>query len=140
MIPLTNIGHSVTICSIVRLPTILKWGKTTNPTYDYARLAIWSLLEMMFGVICACFPGVAALLRRCWPNVFSTTKASRGSVSYDFKASTPKHIHSKTTVSIAREPVPDSGSLRSDELELTPYTAYRQYENHTRYSAESDPR
>merc|ERR1711881_788047 len=50
------VGLFVTLCSIVRLPTILKWGKTANPTYDYAQLAIWSLLEMMFGVICACFP------------------------------------------------------------------------------------
>ena len=140
---------SVTICSAVRLPTILKWGKTANPTYDYARLAIWSLLEMMTGIICACFPGLAGLLRRVWPKVFATTKGSNGSnPTYETgnrniaSTKSPKTIFSKTTVSIAfaerGATAPDSGSTRSDEMELTPHTNYKQHENYLRYSAESE--
>jgi hypothetical protein len=131
-----------------------------NPTYDYARLAIWSLLEMMSGVICACFPGLASLLRRVAPKVFGTThKASKYSDgSYDLQkqsatggSSGPKGIYTKTSVSIAyadrnsykkRDPYGDTLDINrppSDELELTPRTNYRAQENYTRYSEESNP-
>lgn len=140
---------------MVRLPTALKWGKTVNPTYDYARLAIWSLLEMMAGVICACFPGLASLLRRMAPRVFGTThKASKYSdMSSDShkqsgtgSQANPKGIYTKTSVSVAyadrsaykNRDIPHDA--KSDELELTPRTDYRPQENYTRYSSDSDPR
>lgn len=145
------------MCSVVRLPTALKWGKTVNPTYDYARLAIWSLLEMMAGVICACSPGIASLLRRMSPKIFGTIKASKHSGdSYDStensgRKSTPK-IFAKTTVTLdsysARPSAQDNvryaarniaSDARSDELELTPRTDYKRYENYMRYSEDSSP-
>lgn len=58
------LGLFVTICSIVRLTFLAGWAESTNPTYDYANLALWSLIELNAGVICACLPGMASLLRR----------------------------------------------------------------------------
>ena len=142
------VGIFVTACSIVRLGTALKWGKSTNPTYDYTNLAVWSLIEITIGVVCACMPGIANLMRRVWPRVFGTTvKKSYGSSGLEsgFSASkkssgTPK-ILSKTTVSVSysggRNKNQDNYSTKSDELELTPPTAYRQHENFTRYSEET---
>ena len=156
---LINLFLSVTVCSVVRLPTALRWGKTVNPTYDYARLAIWSLLEMMAGVICACFPGLASLLRRMAPRVFGTThKASKYSdMSSDSHKQSrsagtpaPQGIYTKTSVSVAyadRSAYNTRGAYgdraadaKSDELELTPRTDYKPQENYTRYSSDSDPR
>jgi hypothetical protein len=118
----------------------MRWGKTVNPTYDYAHLALWSLLEMMAGVICACFPGLASLMRRLAPKVFGTThKASKYSDgSYDLGkgsntglSAQPKGIYTKTSVSVAyadrasykkRDQYGDALEVdrpRSDELELT---------------------
>lgn len=58
------LGLFVTICSIVRLKFLAGWSSSTNPTYDYANLALWSLIELNAGVICACLPGMASLFRR----------------------------------------------------------------------------
>lgn len=58
------LGLFVTICSIVRLKFLAGWADSTNPTYDYANLALWSLIELNAGVICACLPGMASLFRR----------------------------------------------------------------------------
>lgn len=58
------LGLFVTICSIVRLKFLAGWAESTNPTYDYANLALWSLIELNAGVICACLPGMASLFRR----------------------------------------------------------------------------
>jgi hypothetical protein len=77
MIPLAD---SVTICSVIRLHTIMEFGNSTNPTYDYSALAIWSLVEIDVGVICACMPGIAALFHRVFPRL-ATTRGSSGSSS-----------------------------------------------------------
>ncbi|ROW11215.1 hypothetical protein VMCG_01306 [Cytospora schulzeri] len=58
------LGLFVTICSIARLRFLSSWASSTNPTYDYGPLAVWSLIELYAGVICACLPGMASLFRR----------------------------------------------------------------------------
>ncbi|KAK8022161.1 hypothetical protein PG993_012928 [Apiospora rasikravindrae] len=58
------VGLFVTICSVVRLQALIGWTRSTNPTMDYAPLAVWSLVELDVGVICACMPGMAGLFRR----------------------------------------------------------------------------
>lgn len=59
----------VTVCSITRLPTILRFTNSKNPTLDYTRLALLSLVEVDIGVICACLPGMAQLVQRMWPRL-----------------------------------------------------------------------
>ena len=139
------VGIFVTACSVVRLGTALKWGKSMNPTYDYTNLAIWSLIEITTGVICACMPGIANLLRRIWPRMFGTTvKPSYGSSGLESGSNKyrERKILSKTTVSVSYSgrtagAQADSLSARSDEMELTPPTAYKQHDNYTRYSEET---
>ena len=146
------VGIFVTACSVVRLGTALKWGKSMNPTYDYTNLAVWSLIEITTGVICACMPGIANLMRRVWPRMLGTTvKPSYGSSGLEsgsnkYKVSSPRKILSKTTVSVSytgrsgtnySNTAPDNSSARSDEMELTPPTAYKQNDNYTRYSEET---
>jgi hypothetical protein len=73
----------VTFCSVARLHTIAEFGNTTNPTYDYQFLAIWSLVEIDMGVICACMPGMAGLLKRIWPRILGSTARSGHSYPQD---------------------------------------------------------
>lgn len=154
------VGLFVTIVSGVRLGTIFKFQRTANPTYDYTSLAMWSMIECSASVICACMPGLANAVRRFWPKLMSTyteTKISRtagtsggggthtqesgsGDNYAKVGGSSGKKIRSKTTVSISYadlKSLQDNVSARSDELELTPATPYRQHEAHTRYSEES---
>ncbi|KAH8762628.1 hypothetical protein F5883DRAFT_560982 [Diaporthe sp. PMI_573] len=58
------LGLFVTICSIARLRFLSSWASSPNPTYDYSDLALWSLIELYAGVICACLPGMTSLFRR----------------------------------------------------------------------------
>ncbi|ROW01737.1 hypothetical protein VSDG_02140 [Cytospora chrysosperma] len=58
------LGLFVTICSIARLRFLSSWASSPNPTYYYGDLALWSLIELYAGVICACLPGMASLFRR----------------------------------------------------------------------------
>jgi hypothetical protein len=57
-------GLFVTICSIVRLKYLVNWAFNPNPTMSYSDLAVWSVIELDVSVICACMPGMTALLRR----------------------------------------------------------------------------
>lgn len=105
-----------------------------NPTYDYSNLALWSLVEIDVGVICACMPGVAVLLRRILPKVFGTTKGDSHKYPKNSKNSSvnssgrfgrvnsPKKIINKTTsVSVSYDAhFEDASRLdsKSDEFEL----------------------
>jgi hypothetical protein len=69
-------SHSVTACSAVRLTTLVKWAKSGDPTYDYSNVAIWSLIETMAAVICACMPGMAGLMRRIFARKFKSVEST----------------------------------------------------------------
>ncbi|KAM3422237.1 hypothetical protein BST61_g2602 [Cercospora zeina] len=56
----------VTVCSILRLRTLVQWGNATNMTWYYNPIAIWSNVELNLGVLCACIPATAGLLQRCY--------------------------------------------------------------------------
>ncbi|CAK1358901.1 hypothetical protein CB0940_02161 [Cercospora beticola] len=60
------LGGFVTICSILRLRTLVEWGNATNMTWYYNPIAIWSNVELNLGVLCACMPATAGLLQRCY--------------------------------------------------------------------------
>lgn len=71
--------------------TITFWGHSTNPTLDYESLGLWSIIELDVGIICACMPGVATLLRRMMPNIFASTKGSKESKGSSGGYSNPPH-------------------------------------------------
>lgn len=75
------LGLFVTICSVVRLKFLAGWSESTNPTYDYANLALWSLIELNTGVICACLPGMASLFRRIRKDLSDKRKTSSYALS-----------------------------------------------------------
>ncbi|RFU31719.1 hypothetical protein B7463_g4576, partial [Scytalidium lignicola] len=67
-----SLGIVVTTFSIIRLPFLVSLGVTTNPTWDYVEVTIWSIWETELGMICASLPAIRKLLKTIWPNAFST--------------------------------------------------------------------
>ncbi|KAK4502961.1 hypothetical protein PRZ48_006388 [Zasmidium cellare] len=63
------VGILVTICSIVRLSYLSKYGDSTNITWNYAYIGIWSLLEVHLSIVCVCVPAAAGLFYRTWRHV-----------------------------------------------------------------------
>ncbi|EME82506.1 uncharacterized protein MYCFIDRAFT_154994, partial [Pseudocercospora fijiensis CIRAD86] len=71
-------GLFITAISILRLHSLVKFGDTMNPTWDYRWMARWSTIELAGMVVCACMPGIRNFIRRLWPEAVGET--TRGGV------------------------------------------------------------
>ncbi|PGH35242.1 hypothetical protein GX50_01938 [[Emmonsia] crescens] len=69
-----SVGSFVTIVSILRLHTLLKFARSHNFTWDYVEMGYWSTIEIHVGIICACMPAMRSLFRRIFPSFFSYTQ------------------------------------------------------------------
>jgi len=63
------VGSFVIICSIFRLPTLMKLKGSTDPSYDQAPIAIWTDLEVGVGIICGCLPSFRSLIGYMFPSL-----------------------------------------------------------------------
>ncbi|KAF5624421.1 integral membrane protein [Fusarium sp. NRRL 52700] len=72
---------------IIRLPFLITLGKTTNPTWEYVEVTIWSIWETELGMVCASLPAIRHLFKHLWPNAMATI-ASKMSFSSTNKDST----------------------------------------------------
>lgn len=61
-----SMGLFVTICSVIRFKYLVEFADTTNPTWDYEPLALWSCNESNLSVLLACIPAMAGLFQRLW--------------------------------------------------------------------------
>ncbi|RBQ78356.1 hypothetical protein FVER14953_08756 [Fusarium verticillioides] len=82
-----SLGIVVTVFSIIRLPFLISLGKTTNPTWEYVEVTIWSIWETELGMVCASLPAIRHLFKHLWPNAMATI-ASKMSFSSTNKDST----------------------------------------------------
>ncbi|EXJ56329.1 uncharacterized protein A1O5_12596 [Cladophialophora psammophila CBS 110553] len=67
------VGLFVTIASIVRLSSLIRFKATLNFSWDYVAVCYMSVVEIDVGVICACMPAMQLLLRRVAPRLFGST-------------------------------------------------------------------
>jgi hypothetical protein len=67
--------HSVTIVSILRLRSLITFGKdSSNISWSYLEVSTWSTIEITVGIICVCMPTLRLLLVRLFPKIFATTR------------------------------------------------------------------
>jgi len=64
------VGLFTTICGIIRLQYLVRWGDSANPTWDYNLIAVWSGVEGATSVICACMPSLAGPTKKIWKKAF----------------------------------------------------------------------
>ncbi|OTA99779.1 hypothetical protein M426DRAFT_324849 [Hypoxylon sp. CI-4A] len=79
IIAMFAVGFFITVVSIVRLYSLIRFGTTTNLTQDYVETGYWSTIEVPVGIICACMPAVRSLFSLALPKLFGTTRATVGS-------------------------------------------------------------
>ncbi|KAL4950400.1 hypothetical protein BDW69DRAFT_187376 [Aspergillus filifer] len=84
---LLALGSGVLICSIARLPYVIRLGHKYNPdsSWTQAILGTWSVVELNLGVICACLMRFKPLIRNYmpWLGLFSSrtrSRANRGAI------------------------------------------------------------
>ncbi|KIW11873.1 hypothetical protein PV08_09146 [Exophiala spinifera] len=93
LILMFSIGFFITIVSVVRLTSLVRFANSTNPTYDNVPTAYWSVLEAFVSIICTCLPAVRALLRKVFPNCFGST-SDPDSESRTYRISKPSQLRS----------------------------------------------
>ncbi|KAI1867609.1 hypothetical protein JX265_007411 [Neoarthrinium moseri] len=73
------VGTFVTVVSAIRLASLVEFRESTNLTWDYWGVSLWSTVEITVGIICACMPSMRLILVRIAPKVFdvSMVRASR---------------------------------------------------------------
>ncbi|ETS84582.1 hypothetical protein PFICI_02607 [Pestalotiopsis fici W106-1] len=76
------VGTFVTIVSIIRLASLVEFRESTNLTWDYFGVALWSTVEITVGIICACMPAIRLILVRIAPKVFDVTLVRRSKYYY----------------------------------------------------------
>ncbi|KAG8163925.1 hypothetical protein KVR01_005843 [Diaporthe batatas] len=59
-----GIGIFLTLASIARIQTLVRFANTENPTRDYFATVTWSYIEITVGVMVACMPGAKMFLIR----------------------------------------------------------------------------
>lgn len=100
------IGFLATLFSIVRLAFLAEYGLSSNFTWYFAQIAIFTALECNLAVLCACLPSMAGpFLKAC--TGWKSKLGSRGS-------SKPRIIHLSTLDSwqTAREPSSNASTVR----------------------------
>ncbi|KAF1937174.1 hypothetical protein EJ02DRAFT_386148 [Clathrospora elynae] len=72
------VGTFVTVVSILRLKSLVKFAVSSNPTWDQAEVIHWSNIEINTGIICACLPAVRVVLVRMFPSILgSSSRATK---------------------------------------------------------------
>ncbi|KAI7666716.1 MFS general substrate transporter, partial [Hortaea werneckii] len=124
-----SMGTFSIICSIIRLKSLIEWGHTTNPTWDYNTIAVWSTIEGASTVICANMPQMAG------PIQSSTTKTSGSHVLELSHGQSHGALENgiQKTMSVTAFSQGRAQSTRSDE-NLVRTIEYRAYKAQTRGS------
>ncbi|KAK7935069.1 hypothetical protein PG985_000564 [Apiospora marii] len=76
------VGTFVTIISVVRLSSLIEFRGSSNLTWDYYGVCLYSTVEITIGIICACMPTMRMILVRFWPRVFDGSLMRRATGAY----------------------------------------------------------
>ncbi|KAL2067592.1 hypothetical protein VTL71DRAFT_2017 [Oculimacula yallundae] len=69
------------IVSIVRLQSLLVFGASIDPSWDYVAVVIWTVLELAVAIICSCLPALRTLAIHMYPRFASSFRSSSSSPS-----------------------------------------------------------
>ncbi|KAH7084021.1 hypothetical protein FB567DRAFT_551017 [Paraphoma chrysanthemicola] len=71
------VGAFGCITTIIRLRSLLHFGISVDPTWDYTDVSIWTGAELASGIVCASLPAIRQLLIMIIPTRFISLIASR---------------------------------------------------------------
>ncbi|KAK0702178.1 hypothetical protein B0H67DRAFT_595253 [Lasiosphaeris hirsuta] len=106
---------SVCVASAVRIVMMDQLVKSPDVTWAMSKVFIWSCCEPFIGIVCACLPTYAPLLRRLWRRDTTASNSDSPTTIYvSDKSNTGKRGSRKTGLSTTTR------TLRGDdEIELT---------------------
>lgn len=72
-----SLGIFVLVTSCLRLQYLVRFARSTNPSWDFFDTTVWSGFEVAVSVIAASLPAIRLYLVRAWPRFFSSAAAKR---------------------------------------------------------------
>lgn len=111
------VGTFVTVVSILRLQSLMKYASSTNVTWDNTSVAIWSTIELNVGMICTSLPTLRLLAVRVWPVLNGSTIRSRFGYSGS-RYGRSKYPKRSTDLSISRDGPMKMNSLKIADVKV----------------------
>ncbi|KAH7353624.1 integral membrane protein [Plectosphaerella cucumerina] len=110
------IGGFGLIATVLRLQTLLVFGNSLDPTFDYVPVLLWTTAELAAGIVCTCLPAIRKLLEKPMRRLIDSTRSHRQNHSGETPATPsaagflrePKSFHDWST---------GASSTRSDPLD-----------------------
>lgn len=62
-----SFGVIVTAVSALRVQTLIRFGDSLNPTWDFNSIGTWSCVEIYVGIMCACLPACRSFVTQVLP-------------------------------------------------------------------------
>lgn len=111
------VGTFVTVVSVLRLQSLMKYASSTNVTWDNTSVAIWSTIELNVGMICTSLPTLRLLAVRVWPVLNGSTIRSRFGYSGS-RYGRSKYPKRSTDLSISRDGPMKMNSLKIADVKV----------------------
>lgn len=108
---------SVCVASIVRIIMMNKLVHSQDFTWAMCQVFIWSCVEPFIGIVCACLPTYAPLVRHWYSSTSSQTRQTPKSASYYMSSGNSRHV--KGVINRGPHAPPHSTLWCDDEVELT---------------------
>ncbi|KAK9774087.1 hypothetical protein AB5N19_06922 [Seiridium cardinale] len=123
------VGSFVTIVSIVRLTSLIRMENSTNLTWDYFDVLLWSTVEVMVGIICTCMPVLRLMFVRVARHLGTTISQRYAHGSQDSSLESGSNGRSGSTAGILsgqdEKPLPSLPSPRlGNSIEIGPGRSY----------------
>ncbi|KAI4957024.1 hypothetical protein J4E86_005496 [Alternaria arbusti] len=76
------VGTFVTVVSILRLQALVHFAASSNVSWEFYDVSMWSTIEICVGIMCACLPTLRLLLVRLFPILGGSSARSRQYYNY----------------------------------------------------------
>ncbi|KAL5115252.1 hypothetical protein ACEQ8H_006844 [Pleosporales sp. CAS-2024a] len=71
------VGTFVTVVSCLRMVSVVQFAQSTNASWEFYDVSVWSSVEITVGIMCACLPTMRLLLVKIFPVLGGSTARSR---------------------------------------------------------------
>ncbi|EUC27931.1 hypothetical protein COCCADRAFT_110459 [Bipolaris zeicola 26-R-13] len=76
------VGTFVTVVSILRLQALVHFAASSNVSWEFYDVSVWSTVEICVGIMCACLPTLRLLLVKLFPILGGSSARSRQYYNY----------------------------------------------------------
>ncbi len=133
------VGTFYTVVSVLRLKTVVSFGRSTNPTWDETEIIHWSNIECNVGIICACLPTFRVMLATASPKFFGSSGSKKASSAGQvYCANNGKHGQNNMTIGGSHMMGPTSGKGAGASKRGLDSGIYRTQEFEIQHTDEND--